>query len=44
MKSFQSLDDIRAADVETLAALPSMNQQAAQSVYDFFHSAAVDRE
>lgn len=44
MKSFQSLDDIRAADVETLAALPSMNQQAAQSVYDFFHTAAVDRE
>lgn len=44
MKSFQSLDGIRAADVETLAALPSMNQQAAQSVYEFFHSAVVDRE
>ncbi len=44
MKSFQSLDDIRAADVETLAALPTMNQQSAQSVYDFFHNAAVDRE
>ena len=37
MKHFQSLDAIRGADVETLAAVPSMNQRAAKQVYDFFH-------
>lgn len=42
MKAFPSLDAIRAADVETLAALPAMNQQSAQSVYDFFHRQNVD--
>lgn len=42
MKSFPSLDAIREADVQTLAELPGMNQQAAQSVYDFFHRSAVD--
>ncbi len=42
MRAFQSLDAIREADVETLAALPAMNQQSARSVYEFFHSAAVD--
>ncbi len=42
MKAFQSLDAIREADVETLAALPAMNQQSARSVYEFFHSPAVD--
>ncbi len=44
MKSFQSLDAIRQADVQTLAGLPGMNQQAAQSVYDFFHRPAVEDE
>lgn len=42
MKAFQSLDAIREADVQTLAELPSMNQQAAQSVYEFFHSPTVE--
>ncbi len=42
MKAFPSLDAIREADVETLAALPAMNQQSAQSVYDFFHRQNVD--
>ena len=42
MKAFQSLDAIREADLETLAGLPAMNQQAARSVYEFFHSTAVD--
>lgn len=37
MKAFQSLDAIREADVETLAAVPSMNRGAAQKVYEFFH-------
>lgn len=42
MKAFSSLDAIREADVEALAALPAMNQQSAQSVYDFFHRQNVD--
>ncbi len=42
MKKFLSLDGIRNADVETLAAIPSMNEQAAKSVYEFFHSPAVE--
>lgn len=42
MKKFLSLDGIRDADMETLAAIPSMNEQAAKSVYEFFHSPAVE--
>ena len=37
MRAFQSLDEIRAADVETLADVPSMNRAAAEKVYEFFH-------
>ncbi len=37
MKAFQSLESIKAADVETLAKVPSMNRAAAEKVYDFFH-------
>ncbi len=37
MKAFQSLEAIKAADVETLAKVPSMNRAAAEKVYDFFH-------
>ena len=37
MKRFLSLDDIKKAEVETLAEIPSMNEQAAKAVYDFFH-------
>ena len=37
MKAFQSLDEIKAADVETLAQVPSMNYGAAEKVYEFFH-------
>ena len=37
MRHFQNLDAIRAADVEELRALPSMDKRAAQSIYDFFH-------
>lgn len=44
MKNFLSLDAIRAADVETLAKLPSMNEQAARAVYEFFHSSSVEAE
>ena len=37
MKHFKSIEEIAAADVETLAACPSMNQAAAKAVYVFFH-------
>lgn len=37
MKTFQSLEAIKGADVETLAKVPSMNRAAAEKVYDFFH-------
>ncbi|MFG6384370.1 MAG: excinuclease ABC subunit UvrC [Lachnospiraceae bacterium] len=37
MKNFLSLDAIQKADIETLAKVPSMNEQAAKSVYKFFH-------
>ncbi len=37
MKHFQSLEAIRQADVDTLAAVPSMNRPAAEQVYGFFH-------
>jgi excinuclease ABC subunit C len=38
MKQFQSLEAIRDADVETLAAVPPMNRSAAEKVYAFFHA------
>ncbi len=37
MRRFQSMAAIREADVETLMQADSMNEQAAQSVYNFFH-------
>lgn len=37
MKAFQSLDEIKAADIGTLAEVPSMNRRAAEKVYEFFH-------
>ncbi len=37
MRAFQSLEEIRQADVGTLAGIPSMNERAAQAVYEFFH-------
>ena len=37
MRQFQSLEAIREADVETLAAVPSMNRPAAERVWKFFH-------
>ena len=36
MRTFQSLEAIRAASVEELAAADSMNERSAQAVYDFF--------
>ncbi|HHV10489.1 MAG TPA: excinuclease ABC subunit UvrC [Clostridiales bacterium] len=37
MKYFMSLEAIQAADVEEIMKVPSMNRQAAEQVYDFFH-------
>ena len=37
MKTFQSLAAIKEATVEQLLAVPAMNEQAAGSVYEFFH-------
>ena len=37
MRHYQSLDEIRQAEVEELKKLPSMNEKAARSVYDYFH-------
>ncbi|MGN0507562.1 MAG: excinuclease ABC subunit UvrC [Lachnospiraceae bacterium] len=39
MKQFGSLERLRAASVEELAAAPSMNLAAANQVYEFFHAA-----
>jgi excinuclease ABC subunit C len=36
MKQFESLEKIRSATVEELAATPGMNTSAAQKVYEFF--------
>ncbi len=37
MRKFQSLDEIRQAEVGELAKIPSMNERAAKAVYEFFH-------
>ena len=37
MKKYQSLDAIKAASVEDLIDTESMNEKAAQAVYEFFH-------
>jgi excinuclease ABC subunit C len=36
MRQFQSLEDIKKADLSALRAVPGMNEKAAQSVIDFF--------
>jgi excinuclease ABC subunit C len=36
-QAFPSLDVLKAATVEELAAVPSMNRKAARAVYDYFH-------
>ena len=38
MRRFQSLDAIKEATLEELAGTETMNEQAAQSVFDFFHN------
>ncbi|MDF2588338.1 MAG: excinuclease subunit [Anaerocolumna sp.] len=37
MKHYQSIDEIKAATVDELALVETMNKRSAQQVYDFFH-------
>ncbi len=37
MKYYQSMDAVRAAQIEELAGIPEMNRRAAESVYAYFH-------
>ena len=37
-RAYESLEDIRNADISELAMLPGMNRAAAESVYRFFHA------
>lgn len=37
MRNFQSLEEIRQADVGALAGIPTMNERAAKAVYEYFH-------
>ena len=37
MKHFNNIEEIKEATVEGLKNIPSMNEKAAQSVYEFFH-------
>ncbi len=39
MLHYTAIEDLKAATVDELTALPEMNRRAAQSVYDFFHPA-----
>jgi len=38
MKAFQTLDEIKAANIETLSGVEGMNQRSARQVYEFFHT------
>lgn len=38
MRHFKSIEEIKRADVETLAALPEINRRAAEEIYGFFHT------
>lgn len=37
MRHFKSIEEIKAAEVEELAALPEINRRAAEEIYGFFH-------
>jgi excinuclease ABC subunit C len=38
MTSFETMEDLKAATIEQLEALPEMNRASAEAVYAFFHS------
>ena len=42
MRNFQSLEEIREADIEKLSGIPAMNERAARAVYEFFHRARIE--
>jgi len=42
LKTFQSLEAIREAEMEALKNAPSMNEQSAKAVYDFFRKQKVE--
>ena len=44
MKRFTSLDDIKKASVDELSKIPSMNENSAQAVYEFFNTKINNRE
>ncbi len=37
MRQFESIEDLKAASIEELLKTPSINRQAAESIYQFFH-------
>lgn len=37
MRAFRSIEEIKAASVEELAALPEINRRAAEEIYGYFH-------
>ena len=37
MKAFASIEDLKAADVETIAALPEIPRNVAEGIYEFLH-------
>jgi excinuclease ABC subunit C len=39
MRYFKGIEELRAADIDTLKAVPSMNESAARKVWEFFHPA-----
>lgn len=40
MRGFKSIEEIKAASVEELSALPEINRRAAEEIYGFFHKQA----
>lgn len=44
MKHYQSLEAVKAATIEELCAVETMNARAARQVYDFFHNEEISEE
>ncbi len=44
MKGFRTLEEIREADVDELAAVEGMNRRAAEQVFQFFHVASEEQK
>ncbi len=42
MRHFNSIEEIRDADVDTLSAVPEINARAAEEIYHFFHGSNCD--